>query len=114
VVPSVEDPYPQVPLEAMAAGLPVLACASGGLLSMVNLDPARPTGWLVPPDDLDAMADAITAIVNDPVDIARRSANALAHARADLSWDGLVGRFEGVYQRAIEARARRAGSPPPR
>ncbi len=48
VVPSVADPYPQVPLEAMAVGLPVLACRSGGLISMVNLDPGRPTGWFVP------------------------------------------------------------------
>lgn len=44
IVPSVDDPDPQVPLEAMATGLPVLASRSGGLLSMLNLDPARPTG----------------------------------------------------------------------
>ena len=49
--PRSTDPYPQVPLEAMAVGLPVLACGSGGLISMVNLDPHRPTGWFVPPDD---------------------------------------------------------------
>jgi glycosyltransferase involved in cell wall biosynthesis len=113
VVPSVEDPYPQVPLEAMAAGLPVLACASGGLLSMVNLDPDRPTGWLVPPDDADALADAIVAVVNDPADVAARRANALAHAQAELSWDSLVGRFEAVYDRAVESRARRGPRPSP-
>ena len=59
VVPSVADPYPQVPLEAMAVGLPVLACRSGGLISMVNLDPARPTGWFVPPDDPDALTEVL-------------------------------------------------------
>ena len=48
IVPSVDDPYPQVPLEAMATGLPVFARRSGGLLSMVNLDPVRPTGWFGP------------------------------------------------------------------
>jgi glycosyltransferase involved in cell wall biosynthesis len=105
----VEDPYPQVPLEAMAAGLPVLACASGGLLSMVNLDPGRPTGWLVPPDDPDALTEAIVGVVNDPAVVAARAANALSHARAELSWDGLVGRFEAVYERALERRSRRHG-----
>ena len=35
---------------------------------MVNLDPSRPTGWLVPPDDLDALTDAIVTVVNDPAD----------------------------------------------
>jgi glycosyltransferase involved in cell wall biosynthesis len=104
VVPSVADPYPQVPLEAMAVGLPVIASASGGLLSMVNLDPARPTGWLVPPDDLAALADALVNVANNPTDIARRGANALAHARADLSWDGLVTQFEAVYAKVVPAR----------
>lgn len=109
VVPSVEDPYPQVPLEAMAVGLPVLACRSGGLLSMVNLDPARPTGWFVPPDDPDALTEAIAAVVNDPAETRARGANALAHARAELSWDGLAPRFEAVYALGIERHRTRAG-----
>jgi glycosyltransferase involved in cell wall biosynthesis len=112
VVPSVEDPYPQVPLEAMAAGLPVLACASGGLLSMVNVHPDRPTGWLVPPDDPDALTEAIVGVVNDPAEVASRATNALAHARAELSWDGLVGRFEAVYEQALARRARRGCTVP--
>ena len=104
VVPSVDDPYPQVPLEAMATGLPVVASRSGGLRSMVNLDPARPTGWFVPPDDLNALAETLAAVVNDPAETATRAANAYAHARAELSWDKLVPRFEAVYERAIEHR----------
>lgn len=101
VVPSVDDPYPQVPLEAMAVGLPVLACRSGGLRSMVNLDPDRPTGWFVPPDDGGAMTDALVTVVDDPGEVRRRGAHALQHARADLSWDGLVPRFEAVYAEGI-------------
>lgn len=108
VVPSVDDPYPQVPLEGLAVGLPVVASASGGLLSMVNRDPARPTGWLVPPRDVDALADTLVDVVNQPVERARRGANALAHARADLSWDGLVTRFEDVYAASIDRHRQRA------
>jgi len=104
VVPSVADPYPQVPLEAMAVGLPVLACRSGGLISMVNLDPERPTGWFVPPDDPDALTAAMVQVVNDPSQTRARGANALAHAQAELSWDGLAPRFEAVYAQAIERR----------
>jgi glycosyltransferase involved in cell wall biosynthesis len=102
VVPSVEDPFPQVPLEAMAAGLPVLACRSGGLISMVNLDPEHPTGWLVEPDDADALTDMIERVVNNPTEVVERAANALAHASAELSWDGRVPLFECVYAKAIE------------
>lgn len=106
VVPSVADPYPQVPLEGMAVGLPVVAANSGGLISMVNLDPTHPTGWLVPPDDLDALADTIAHVVNHPREILDRGANALAHARADLSWDGLAPDFERVYERAADHHAK--------
>jgi glycosyltransferase involved in cell wall biosynthesis len=73
---------------------------------MVNLDPARSTGWLVPPDDPDALTEVLVAVVNDPAEISRRGANALAHARADLSWDGLVRQFEAVYAKAMAARSR--------
>jgi glycosyltransferase involved in cell wall biosynthesis len=102
VVASVDDAYPQTPLEAMAVGLPVIAGRSGGLPSIVDVDPARPTGWLVAPDDVDALADALVTAVNDPAETAARGANARAHAAADLSWDGLVSRFEPVYAMAGE------------
>src|SRR5713226_5059587 len=49
VMASVNDSFPQAPLEAMAVGLPVIATQSGGFPSMINLDPARLTGWLVAP-----------------------------------------------------------------
>ena len=71
VMPSVNDPYPQIPLEAMAAGLPVLATLSGGFPSMVNLDPARPTGWLVPPDDIEALADALVDVLDHTGEVTR-------------------------------------------
>lgn len=111
VIPSVGDAYPQVPLEAMAVGLPVLGCASGGLLSIVNHDPTTPTGWLVPPNDAGALSDALAHIVNSPGDIAERGTNALAHARSEFSWDGLVGRFEAVYAEATEYHERKSSPP---
>jgi glycosyltransferase involved in cell wall biosynthesis len=106
VVPSVDDPFPQVPLEAMASGLPVVASRSGGLTSMVNLDPRRPTGWFVPPDDEAALADVIAAVVEDPSQIAERGANALAHAGTDLSWSGRVPDVEAAYAKAIDHHGR--------
>ncbi len=107
VVPSVEDPFPQVPLEAMAVGLPVLACRSGGLISMVNVDPERPTGWLVEPDDADQLERALVAIVNDPDEVVVRGGRALAHATAEFSWDGRVPAFEAAYAKGIRRHAER-------
>ncbi|MEO5679526.1 MAG: glycosyltransferase family 4 protein [Acidimicrobiales bacterium] len=106
VMPSVNDSFAQTALEAMAAGRPVLAARSGGFPSMINLDPARPTGWLVEPDDEAALADALVAVAEQPEEVARRGRHALAHARAELSWDGRVGAFDDVYQAAGDHRRR--------
>jgi glycosyltransferase involved in cell wall biosynthesis len=101
VMASVDDAYPQAPLEAMGVGLPVIATRSGGFPSMVNVDPAHPSGWLVAPDDTGALAEALVEAVNTPGELRARGANALAHARANLSWSGLVPRFEDAYAAAI-------------
>lgn len=111
VMPSVNDSFAQTALEAMATGLPVLATLSGGFPSMINLDPAAPTGWLVPPDDVEALADGLVAVVDDPDEVRRRGESALSHARAELSWAGRVARFEHVYAAAAERHARRAAEP---
>jgi D-inositol-3-phosphate glycosyltransferase len=107
VMPSVNDSYPQTPLEAMAAGLPVIATQSGGFPSMINLDPAHPTGWLVAPDDESALVDALVEAVNRPGELARRGAAAQTNAQANLSWSTMVSRFEEVYALAGERRRRR-------
>ena len=108
VMPSVNDSFAQTALEAMATGLPVLATLSGGFPSMINLEPARPTGWLVPPDDLEALAGALVAVVNDPDEVRRRGQAALDHARAELSWAGRIAGIEHAYASAAERHARRA------
>lgn len=104
VMPSVNDSFAQTALEAMAVGLPVIATLSGGFPSMINLEPGRPTGWLVAPDDPDALAQIMTSVADHPAELLRRGRFALAHAQADLSWTGQVPAFEAVYDTAIEHR----------
>ena len=60
VVPNVEE-FGIAAVEAQAAGLPVIAADAGGAQEIVRPDE---TGWLVPPDDL----DALTAILRRPTD----------------------------------------------
>ncbi len=63
VVPSRwPDPLPRVVMEAMAAARPVVATAVGGIPEMV-VDGA--TGMLVPPEDPDALAAALTRLTGD-------------------------------------------------
>jgi glycosyltransferase involved in cell wall biosynthesis len=59
VLPSVYDIFPTVILEAMSGGLPVIATDVGGVPEMV-----RPsTGILVPPQNAEALKDAILKMV---------------------------------------------------
>ena len=112
VIASVNDSFPQAPLEAMAVGLPVIATNSGGFPLMINLDHTRPTGWLVPADDEAALAEALVVAANQPQEIRRRGDAALAHVRTHLSWSSRVEKFEEIYALAIDHRARRTSRQP--
>ena len=46
-------------IEAMSCGLPVIATRSGGPVSFVNTDRARPNGWLIEPDDPAGLEEAL-------------------------------------------------------
>jgi glycosyltransferase involved in cell wall biosynthesis len=63
VLPSLEESMPLAILEAMGAGLPVVASAVGGVKECIR---HGETGLLVPPADAQSLADATLAILNDP------------------------------------------------
>jgi glycosyltransferase involved in cell wall biosynthesis len=102
VAPSTAEPFGLVYLEAMSCGLPVIGTLSGGPPSFVNVVPGEPDGWLVPPDDEAALAEAIVHAVDVPDERARRGANAARHVRETYSWNGLAQRFTQLYERVSD------------
>ena len=79
------EPFGQVIVEAMIRGVPVIATRGGGVTEIVQPDPnGEPLGWLVPPNDVEALADAILASLEHP-DEARR--------RAEAAWSSATERF---------------------
>jgi glycosyltransferase involved in cell wall biosynthesis len=68
VVPSIYEGMPLVILEAMEAGVPVIASRVSGIPEVVE---DGVTGWLVPPEDPRALAAALMEVLNRP-DVARR------------------------------------------
>ena len=98
IVPSVwADPCPTVVLEAMAAGRPVVAAASGGILDMV-VDGS--TGLLVEPGDAGALAAALSTLLADPQ--TAQAYGVAGHRRArEFTVSAVVARIETMYADAI-------------
>ena len=94
VMPSIwPEPQPLVTFEAMACGRPVVASATGGLPEVV-ID--GETGLLVPAGDVDALRDALRALLSDPV--LRRRLGEAARRRARLfTASAITTRIEQVY-----------------
>jgi glycosyltransferase involved in cell wall biosynthesis len=67
------EPFGQVVVEGMAAGLPVIAAADGGPVEII--DDGR-DGLLTPPGDVDALADALRSLRDNPARRARLGAAA--------------------------------------
>ena len=101
VAPSVEEPFGQVYLEAMACGLPVIATNSGGPPSFVNTDPDRPNGWLVTPDDASDLAVALIEAVTETESRAERGQNARRTVVEGFDWLRIAERVEGIYREVL-------------
>jgi glycosyltransferase involved in cell wall biosynthesis len=81
---SVHEQFGQVLVEAMACELPVIAVDRGGPAAIVD-DPE--TGWLVPPDDRDALAAAMVAAIEDPEDRRLRGQRARGEVVGLYAWE---------------------------
>ncbi len=101
VLSSRREGTPMVLLEAMAAGVPVVCSAVGGVPELIDDD----TGWVVPPGDAHAIAHALEAVLADRHEGRRRAANACAVVQARYGIDRWLGGVEHVYRTVTEGRA---------
>jgi glycosyltransferase involved in cell wall biosynthesis len=93
---------PMALLEAMAAGIPVVATDVYGVPEIA----APGTAQLVPPDDPGALAAAIERLLDDPALAERQVAAARERVERHFSARTNAERVLEVYRRAIAARAR--------
>jgi glycosyltransferase involved in cell wall biosynthesis len=100
VLPSVHEQFGQVLVEGMACGLPCVAVDAHGPATIVD---DGETGWLVPPDDEDALCSALVDVVNDADERRRRGEAAYHVARERYSWPALVERLARVYEEVRSA-----------
>jgi glycosyltransferase involved in cell wall biosynthesis len=99
-LPSDEDPYPLVLLEAMAHGKPVLTTTVVGQASVIE---AHDAGIIVSPEDLDGIVDAAARLLTDETYRSAIGANARRLAETMFSVGSVVDDIESLYAGLISA-----------
>ncbi len=100
VLPSVRELFGLVLVEGMACGLPAIAIAAHGPSEIVA---DGQTGWLVPPDDEQALAAALVAAVNDVPERHRRGTAAYAAVHTRYGWPMLGTKFARAYGALLDS-----------
>jgi glycosyltransferase involved in cell wall biosynthesis len=95
-------------LEAMEAGVPIVASATGGIPDVIT---DERNGLLVPPADPEAMARAIGRLLADQT-LSSRLARAGREEVAHYDWNLLAKRVLGVYADVLSGRAARSDGRP--
>lgn len=98
VMPSWEEPFGIVALEAMAAERPVVATRAGGLVEVID---EGATGRLVPPRDPGALARAIADLATDPDLRSRMGRAGLERVRSRFTEEAMVDAYEELFVRRL-------------
>lgn len=102
VLPSWDEGFGLPVLEAMAAGVPVIASRRGALPEVLGT-----VGALIEPDDIESLTTALHRATTDPVWSAAQSAAGLARAAA-FSWQASAATLRRAYADAAARRQERA------
>ena len=92
------DGLPNVILEAMASGLPVVASGISGI--PLAVEDGR-TGRLVPEGDPEALLGALRELLADPVRGRGMGERGRRKAEAELTWDAVAARYREGYEMAV-------------
>ena len=109
VLPAVHDPQgnvdglPNVILEALASGLPVVSSAISGIPLAIE---SGVEGLLVSEQDRSALEGAIASLLRDPERRRRMGARARARAVSHLTWDQVAATYRDAYVEALSERGR--------
>ena len=99
--PSFMEASPNALLEAMAAGLPVVAARAGGIPEIVE---HGSNGLLIPAGDDRALAAMILRLIERPALASRLATAARASIVARFSFDRMAGGFQELYLHELAAR----------
>lgn len=108
VLPSLhaEGGMPSVMLEAMAVGLPVIITETGGIVDADETELGirdGETGYIVPPDDIDALRKKIEYLCTHEEHRATLGQNARQYVLNNHSWETTIDRVIAVYRSLLES-----------
>lgn len=92
------EPYGMTPLEAMACGTPVIGANVGGIKYTVR---DGETGYLVPPNDADALAERLAHLWQFPEHRELLSQRALDRVQHAFTWKSIAARMSAVYEHML-------------
>jgi glycosyltransferase involved in cell wall biosynthesis len=98
VLPSLEEGFPIAALDAMAAGLPVIASAVGGAPELI-VD--GESGWLVPPRDVEALTLRLRQVLNEPELRLRARSAACTRVRDHFNSKQMAANFARLYDELL-------------
>jgi glycosyltransferase involved in cell wall biosynthesis len=97
VFPSEREGMPNAVLEAVAAGVPIVASRIDGVIDILNDE----IGWLIPPGDAEALSEAILTILPSPEQAQQRAHKAQQHVTEKFSLDVIAQQYERLYTEVI-------------
>ncbi|PRY12281.1 glycosyltransferase involved in cell wall biosynthesis [Pontibacter ummariensis] len=92
------EPFGITPLEAMACGTPVIGSNVGGIKFSVQ---DGKTGFLVPPNDPDALADKLLMVYENPQIANAFSRNGIKRVNTLFTWEIVAREIAGLYETQI-------------
>jgi len=102
VLPSLSEGLPNVILEAMASGLPIVASKVGGVPQIIK---DGENGYLIEPTRPDQIAEKVLLLLENHDLRDAISRNSIQKAK-DYSWENVVWRLEEVYESCLSTKVR--------
>ena len=101
VMPSRHEGFPLAVLEALAAGLPVVASRVGGIPEILTTLADRSAGFLVSPENKQELGEAMTQVMTWPAARREQAVAAIRQQARLFDADRMIARLDAVYRKLV-------------